>query len=420
MKLSLNKQILIGAIAGVVFGLALGAANPSSDLRHWGIYISGLLGGVFVNLLKMILIPLVFTSITVGIANLRAHAQMSFVWKASLTYYMCTTALAVILGLIAVNIFRPGAGLDANALIDPEAAQAAASLTQLTLPQFIENFIHNLFVNPIAAMANGDVLPTVIFALLFGIALIVSGEKSRRILNLMNEGFDIIMLMVGWIMKIAPFGIAGLLAKLIATQDVAILMSLGKLVAVAIGATLVHGFIILPLIYMAVTGKSPIVFFKAMREALVTALSTSSSSATLPVTMRCVEDNLKVNKDVAGFVLPLGATINMDGTALYEAVAVLFAANLYGVELGMGQQLVVFFTAIVAAMGAPGIPSAGMVTLVMVLQAVGLPIEVIALLLPIDRPLDALRTMVNVEGDAIGAAVVDTLAQRDATPLSGK
>jgi Na+/H+-dicarboxylate symporter len=202
------------------------------------------------------------------------------------------------------------------------------------------------------------------------------------------------------------------LAKLIATQDVAILMSLGKLVAVAIGATLFHGFITLPLIYMAATKKNPIVFFKAMREALVTALSTSSSSATLPITMRCVEDNLKVNKDVAGFVLPLGATINMDGTALYEAVAVMFAANLYGVELGLGQQIVVFFTAIIAAMGAPGIPSAGMVTLVMVLQSVGLPIEVIALLLPIDRPLDALRTMVNVEGDAIGAAVVDELSKK--------
>ena len=214
------------------------------------------------------------------------------------------------------------------------------------------------------------------------------------------------MMMVGWIMRIAPIGIMALLAKLVATQDVALLAALGKFMVVVIGATLFHGMITLPGLLFLTTRFNPFRFLNKIRDALVTAFSTSSSSATLPITMRCVENNLKVDKDVAGFVLPLGATINMDGTALYEAVAALFIANIMGIELNIVQQLIVFFTAIIAAIGAPGIPSAGMVTMVMVLQSVGLPVEAIAILLPIDRILDAIRTTVNVEGDAIGSMIV--------------
>jgi Na+/H+-dicarboxylate symporter len=212
--------------------------------------------------------------------------------------------------------------------------------------------------------------------------------------------------MVGWIMHLAPLGIMALLIKLTATQDVALLESLGKFVAVVVGTTLLHGVVILPLVLYLVTGRTPLWFWRGANEALATAFATSSSSATLPVTLRCVEKNLQVRPEIAGFVIPLGATINMDGTALYEAAAALFIANLAGVELNMVQQLVVFFTAMIAAMGAPGIPSAGMVTMVMVLQSVGLPAEAIAILLPIDRLLDTLRTTVNVEGDMVGSQVV--------------
>jgi len=409
MKLSLNLQILIGTIAGVLFGIVLNILGTDSNMYSSGLYFCELIGGLFVNLLKMILIPLVFTSITTGIANLRAHRQMNRVWKCALVYFISTTALSVLLGMIVVNLFKPGVGLEIALF---QNAMTTFSAKGMALSVFFKTFLSNLFMNPFYAMANGEVLPTVIFALFLGIALVKAGDKAKVILNLLNEFFELIMMMVGWIMHLAPLGIAALLAKLIATQDVSLLSALGKFMTVVIGATLFHGFITLPSILVVTTKTSPLKFFTGIREALVTAFSTSSSSATLPITMRCVENNLKVDKDVAGFVLPLGATINMDGTALYEAVAALFIANIMGIDLNIIQQLIVFFTAIIAAIGAPGIPSAGMVTMVMVLQSVGLPVEAIAILLPIDRFLDAVRTMVNVEGDAIGSVVVQKFVSK--------
>jgi Na+/H+-dicarboxylate symporter len=201
------------------------------------------------------------------------------------------------------------------------------------------------------------------------------------------------------------------LIKLVVTQDLALLSTLGKFAAVVTGSLLLHGVIVLPLILYLLTGMTPLRFWRGAREALVTAFATSSSSATLPITLRCAEHNLHVRKEIAQFVIPLGATINMDGTALYEATAALFVANLVGIDLNLTQQLIVFFTAMFAAIGAPGIPSAGMVTMVMVLQSVGLPAEAIAILLPIDRLLDTLRTAANVEGDMIGSLIVQKLVK---------
>jgi len=353
----------------------------------------------------MILIPLVFVSITVGIANLRVHAQMGRVWKLTLLYYFSTTALAVFAGLVVVNIFKPGLGLEIDIFKD---AVASSTMQTLTLPEFFENFLSQLFVNPIGAMANGQIIGTIVFAIFMGIALIMLGDKAKNTIVLMNEFFEIIMMMVNWIMKFLPIGIMALLGKLVATQDPTLFVSVGKYVVVVIGVTLFHGFIVLPLILFLLTKTNLKTFYIGIREALITAFSTSSSSATLPITYRCVTNNLKVDKDVAGFVLPLGATINMDGTAMYEALAAIFVANLAGIELNIVQQVTVFFMAIVASVGAPGIPSAGMVTLLMVLESVGLPIEAaLALLLPIDRPLDAVRTMVNVNGDSIGSKIID-------------
>jgi len=410
MKTTLNMQILIGAVLGIVGGVILNISGVGTPFYGPAIYGCEIAGGIFIDLLKMILIPLVFTSITVGIANLRAHAQMDAVWKAALVYFVTTTALSVFLGMIVVNVFRPGVGQEVTMF---EGAMATFSAEGMNLSQFAKTFVMNLFENPFSAMAQGKVLPTVIFALMLGIALVMAGERrATNILNLMNELFELIMMMVGWIMRIAPVGIMALLAKLIATQDMSLFMALGKFIIVVIGATLFHGLVTLPILLYAITRTGYGTFFNGMRDALVTAFSTSSSSATLPITIRCVEDNLKVDKNVAGFVLPLGATINMDGTALYEAVAALFVANLMGVDLNIIQQLIVFFLSIIAAIGAPGIPSAGMVTMVMVLQSVGLPVEAIAILLPIDRLLDAVRTTINVEGDAVGSIIVHKLISR--------
>ena len=407
MKLpSLNIQILLGAVIGVLGGVWLHQLGAENTATQSSLYIAGIVGTLFIDLLKMILIPLVFCSIVVGIANLRQHQQMHRVWVTTLVFFVFSMAIAITLALLAGNYFKPGAGLHLAMFGD---AMQSFEAKQLPLPEFLTQFLHGLFVNPFAALSQGNILAVVIFALFLGIALVMGGERFKNILGLLQEGLEITMLIVGWVMKLAPFGIAALLIKLVAVQDAAMLATLAKFVAVVVGTLLVHGVIILPLILYVFTGKSPLWFWRGAREALVTAFATSSSSATLPITLRCVTQHLHVKPEIAGFVVPLGATVNMDGTALYEAAAALFIANLAGIELNLAQQLIVAFTAMIAAIGAPGIPSAGMVTMVMVLQSVGLPAEAIAILLPVDRLLDTLRTTVNVQGDMIGSLVVQKL-----------
>jgi Na+/H+-dicarboxylate symporter len=410
MKLpSLNVQILIGAIFGVVVGLYFHGLGVENSFVKSSLYASNIIGTLFIDLLKMILIPLVFCSIAVGIANLRQHQQMHRVWKTTLIFFMFTMTIAITIGMAASLYFKPGAGMQIAMFAD---AMSSFKTQQLTLSEFSSQFLHGLFVNPFKALAEGNVLAVVIFALILGVALVMGGERYKNILALLQEGLEITMRIVGWVMVLAPFGIAALLIKLVATQDTAMLGTMGKFMAVVISTTLLHGVVILPLLLYLITGKTPLWFWQGAREALVTAFATSSSSATLPVTMRCTTGPLKVKPEIAGFVVPLGATVNMDGTALYEAAAALFIANLVGVELSFVQQLIVFLTAMIAAIGAPGIPSAGMVTMVMVLQSVGLPAEAIAILLPIDRLLDTLRTTVNVEGDMTGSLVVQKLVSK--------
>lgn len=405
---SLNTQILLGAVGGVAAGLALSTLGKEASVTQNSLYVAGLVGTLFIDLLKMVLIPLVFTSIAVGVANLRAHRQMHRVWIATLGFFVLSMALAIMIGLGAANLFRPGEGLHLDMFRD---AMQGFEAKQLPLPEFFAQFLHGLFMNPVTALAQGNVPAVVVFSLILGIALVIGGERYRNILQLLQELLELSLMLVNWIMRLAPFGIMALLIKLVATQDAALLTTLAKFIAVVIGSTLLHGLVVLPLLLYLIVRITPLHFWRGAREALVTAFATSSSSATLPVSLRCVGQHLHVKHDIAGFVIPLGATINMDGTALYEAAAALFIANLVGIELNGIQQLIVFLTAMIAALGAPGIPSAGMVTMVMVLQSVGLPAEAIAILLPIDRLLDAFRTAVNVEGDMVGSLVVQKLVR---------
>ncbi|MEK9824789.1 MAG: dicarboxylate/amino acid:cation symporter [Methylotenera sp.] len=404
---SLNLQILLAALLGLGLGLFFQHLGTEQALVQNGLYLSGLVGTLFIDLLKMILIPLVFCSITVGIANLRQHQQMHRVWITTLVFFIGSMLLAILLGMSASLYFKPGADMQIHMFAD---AMQGFQAKQLPLPEFFAQFLHSLFMNPFHALAQANVLAVVMFALLLGIALVMGGDRFKHLRTLLQEALDVTMLMVGWIMRIAPLGIMALLIQLVALQDIAVLATLAKFVAVVTGTTIFHGVVILPLLLYLFTGRSPLWFWRGAREALITAFATSSSAATLPITMRCTIAHLKVKPEIAGFVTPLGATINMDGTALYEAAAALFVANLVGVELSLMQQLIVCFTAMIAAMGAPGIPSAGMVTMVLVLQSVGLPAEAIAILLPIDRLLDTLRTTVNVEGDMVGSLVVQKLA----------
>ena len=403
---SLNTQILLGAVLGILIGLALVSVGKDSAITQTSLYAANLVGTFFIDLLKMVLIPLVFTSITVGVANLQAHKQIHRVWISTLSFFVFSMSVAIVVGLMANAIFETGKGLHLEMF---QNAMANFAAKQQTPSDFFTSFLHGLFMNPFAALAQGDVLAVLIFALFLGVALVVGGERYKNILVLLQEFLELVMQMVRWIMMIAPFGIMALLIKLMVTQDLALLGTLGKFAAVVSGSLLFHGVVLLPLILYLVTGMTPWRFWRGAREALVTAFATSSSSATLPITLRCVEHNLHVRKEIAQFVIPLGATINMDGTALYEATAALFVANLVGIDLDLTQQLIVFFTAMFAAIGAPGIPSAGMVTMVMVLQSVGLPAEAIAILLPVDRLLDTLRTTMNVQGDMVGSLVVQKL-----------
>ena len=409
MRRSLNTQIFLGAIGGIALGIWLNTLGAGHSFSKSALFACDIVGGIFINALKMILIPLVFTSIAAGIGNLKSHAQMGRVWKITLIYFLVSPAIAVLLGMFLVNAVKPGQGLDVALF---QESMAAFSAARMTLPEFFQTFLSGLFMNPFAALAQGQVLPTVVFAIVLGIALVISGEKTRGIQKLLNEFFDVVMMLVHWVMYVGPLGVMALLTKLVATQNPSLFTALGKFIGVVIFGTLFHGIVILPLGLYIFTRVTPLVYFRGMREALITALATSSSSATLPVTLKCTQENLKVDKNIVGFVAPLGATLNMDGTALYEAVAAVFVANLVGIDLNLFQQAVVFLTAILASIGAPGIPSAGMVTMVMVLQSVGLPIEAIAILIPIDRPLDAIRTAVNVEGDAVCSLIV----QRYVTP----
>ncbi len=401
-----NQQIFVGTILGIALGSFLNSSGLESPFAKTTLYFADLIGnGIFLNLLKMVIIPLIFASIAVGIANLRGHAQIKKVWTLTLFYFFITTSLAIILGLATVHTFQPGKGL--NLAMFSQNVDQSHLQESFTLAEFGKKFINGLFLNPFAAMAQGQILPTIIFAIFLGIALVLVGDRrGKGILNLLNELLELIMMMVQWIMKILPLGLMALLTLLTAQQDHHLLFAMSKFITVVIAATLFHGVVVLPLILFCITKITPWHFFYSFKEALLTAFSTSSSSATLPISIECVENNLKVNKDVSRFVLPLGATINMDGTALYEAIAAIFVANLAGIELNLTQQLIVFFTAMIASVGAPGIPSAGMVTMMMVLEAVGLPISAVAILIPIDRLLDTFRTAVNVEGDAIGSCIV--------------
>lgn len=405
---SLNGQILVAAILGVLFGVALNQLSPASGLHSASLYGLGIVSSIFIGFLKLLLVPLIFCSIVVGVSNLQAHQHMHRVWKITVLCCATTTTIAVSIGIACAHLFKPGEGLHIELFRD--AMSSFEAKQQFTPSEFILQFIQGLLVNPFKAMAEGNVLAVVVFALLVGAALVAGGKRYAAINTVMNQSFQLVMQLVGWVMKLAPIGIFALLAKLIATENLAVLGSLAKFATVVTGTTIFHGLVVLPALLWVFGRMSPLTFFRGARPALITAFATSSSSATMPVSMRCAEQNLGVHPNVVGFVVPLGSQMNMDGTALYEAAAALFIANLVGLDLTVGQQVVVCLTAMVASLGAPGIPSAGMVTMIMVLQSVGLPAEAIAILLPIDRILDTVRTVVNVQGDMMISVVVQRWA----------
>ncbi|NNP67009.1 dicarboxylate/amino acid:cation symporter [Acinetobacter sp. Ac_5812] len=407
--MNLNTQILIAAVLGVAFGFLL-LAYPQTIFVDYSLYGLGILSSIFIGLLKMLLIPLIFSSIVVGVSNLQAGGQFGRVWKITALSCLTTTTLALILGISCAHLFDVGKGVDIQ--LFQAAMDSHQTPDTLTPSSFFTTFIQNTLINPFKAFSEGNVLAVVVFALFLGVALVKGGERFALVRNISQQFFDIMMMLVGWVMKLAPIGIFALLAKLIATEDLSVLSRLVEFAAVVTGTTIFHGVVVLPALLWIFGRMNPITFFRGARTALVTAFATSSSSATMPLSMKCAQENLGVRPQTAGFVIPLGTQLNMDGTALYEAAAALFIANLMGLDLSLTQQIIVCLTAMIASLGAPGIPSAGMVTMIMVLQSVGLPAEAIAILLPIDRVLDTVRTVVNVQGDMMISVVVDRYAKQ--------
>jgi Na+/H+-dicarboxylate symporter len=403
-RISLNWKIAIGALAGVALGTLPGS----------GVESVAIVGKAFIAALKMLIAPMILFSVATGIAGMASAAHVGRIGGRTVALYLLTMALAAGTGLVLVNVLEPGAGgsLRETAFFSDVVGSAKPGPTR-DLGAFFVEMLFQMLSNPVASLAAGQVLPVVAFAILLGIALLQIGERGEALVELLASANAAVSWILRLFLELAPVGIFALLGQLVATVGFRSLFeNLAEFAALVVGATLFHAFVTLPVLARLLTGVSALGFLRAIREAMVVAFSTSSSLATLPVTTRCVEDNLGVPPGISSFVLPLGATVNMDGTALYEAIAAIFVANIYGIDLSLGSQVVIFVVAILTAIGAPGIPSAGMVTMIVVLEAVGLPTESVGLLISIDRLLDTVRTMANVEGDCVVAVAVARAAAR--------
>ena len=401
-----NKYILLAAIAGIIIGLVI-KKFPDSLILQYISDISILAGQIFITTLKMILVPLVFFSIVNGISNLVSSNKAGTIWRSTLLYFAGTMFFAVFIAMIAMNLFKPGIGVSIDAWQLDEVVTSEA----LSFKDFIYQFILGLFENPFASLANGKILPLIIFSILIGVALNEKNKALNPARDFFKSFYEIIFKIVNWIMYIAPFGIFGLLVNMVVSQNITIFSQVGIFMLIVIGVILFHGLIFLPTLLFIFNRVNILSLWKGGRVSFISAFATSSSSATLPITLKASQNNFGASKDVSNFVLPIGATMNMDGTAMYEAAAALFIANLVGLDLGLSQQFVLFFIAMIASIGAPGIPSAGMVTMAMVLQVLGLPLEALGILIPMDRLLDTFRTTVNVEGDLVGTLIIDKLVK---------
>jgi len=381
---------------GVVLGFALGALLPAFSLSF------AVVGELFLRALKMVVLPLIVVSIANAVINMETIEKFKRIGLRALLYYTATTALAVLTGLLVVVLFKPGVGVSLSAG-EFKVKEAAFSLKELLTSLIPANIFE--------ALVNFDVLSVIVATVLFSLAVLaVEWERELLLKQLLTELDRTLMKLTGWIIKTAPVGVCALIAGKVASLGGAsalkpILYSLGKYVLTVLAGLSIHALLTLPLLFFLFARQNPYRLIAKVREALITAFATASSSATLPITI-AVAAAAGIKRQVAQFTLPLGATVNMDGTALYEAVAAVFLAQAYGIELSLPQYLAIFLTATLAAIGAAGIPEAGLITMVLVLESVGIPTEGIGIILAVDWFLDRCRTAVNVLGDIIGAAII--------------
>lgn len=412
-----SSGLLYAILLGILIGALLGGALPSTGLAI------AFLGDLFLKALLVLVVPLVMASMIVGVAKLGDIRRLGGLGGRTLLYFVATTALAVIIGLVLVSIVEPGRPAAGERALTEAAEDAEIAMDRLReRPQSVLALLREVVLglvpdNLFAAMANGDILPLIVFSLVFGAALSTLGETGQAVLRFFEGINAAMMAIVHWLMWTAPLGVGALIAGRLGEAGGfggfgPQLSSLGAYTATVLLALALHGAIILPLVLGFFGGRDIWSYARNMGPALLTAFSTASSSATLPLTIEGVTEENRVSPRTASFVLPLGATVNMNGTALYEAVAAVFIAQAYGIDLDLGQLIIVFLISTLAAVGAAGIPEAGLVTIVIVLKAVHLPLEGVSLLLVVDWFLDRCRTAVNVWGDAVGAAVVDRAEAR--------
>lgn len=404
--MSLTQRIvsamLMGLFVGAILNILTSGAMLPVAIKSWlELYlVNGLfdsVGQIFVRSLKLLVVPLVFVSLICGVSSLGNNARMGAVASKTVALYMATTAIAIALAIMVAVIVQPGAGIDL-ALATEFVAKGAPPL---------KDTIINIFPsNPVQSMANGSILQVIVFSLLMGLAISKSGQKGQRISDFFNDFNEVIMKMVMILMRLAPYGIFCLLAKLFADVGIGMILNLAKYFFTVLFVLLLHSLGVYTIIFKFFTGLSVRMFLSKMRSTLVLAFSTSSSGATMPVTLRTVEKRLGVDNRVASFTVPLGATINMDGTAIMQGVATVFIAQAYNIGLGLDGYLTVVLTATLASIGTAAVPGVGLVMLVMVLNQVGLPVEGIGLIIGVDRLLDMTRTATNVTGDAMVTTVI--------------
>ncbi len=396
MKLKLHWQIFIGLALGVAFGFLARAFG----FREFVIEDVAVLGTVFLRGLRMIIVPLIVSSIISGVTSIGSAERFGRLSLKTLTYYISTSLLAIVTGLVLVNLIQPGVGAQLGLQEIPSELAANTEKVGDTLLGIIPT-------NPLAAMMRGDMLPTIFFSLLFGFFITRVPQPYNDQLTKFFQGvFEVMMKMTHFIILFTPIGVFALMAKIVAQTGFDVFVPLGTYMITVTAALVIHATITLPTLLSVLAGVNPIAHARAMSSALLTAFSTASSSATLPLTMDAMENNAGVSNKISSFVLPLGATINMDGTALYECIAAMFIAQAYGIELSFAQQVIVVLTALLASIGAAGVPMAGLVMITIILRAVGLPLEGVGLILAVDRILDMMRTSVNVWSDSSGAVII--------------
>lgn len=410
--MKLTTKILLGILLGLIVGTVLHLYFPGVfDVLNG--YIFDPIAELFIKAIKMIVVPLVFFSIAAGAAGIADPRKLGRIGVKTIGLYMLTTAVAITIGLLLANIIAPGEGVTIGEAAEKPDIQEAPPIKEMLLNIVPEN--------PIQAMAEAEMLQIIFFALFFGIAMALLGDKVDRVKAVIDQGSEVTIKMVDLVMRTAPYAAFALMARAIGQAGIELIGSMAWYMVTILGSLILHMAVIYSLLIWLLAKMNPLHFYKAMAPAMEVAFTTSSSAATLPVTMECAERDLKVPKSISSFVLPLGATVNMDGTSIMQGVAAVFIAQLYGIDLSLAEQVMIILTATLASIGTAAVPGAGLVLLSMVLTSVGLPVEGIAIIMGVDRLLDMSRTVTNITGDAcVAVCVARTEERSEASPAAAE